>query len=163
MRFAWALISLLLLVGGCGVYSFHGEGVGGIKSIAVEPFDNKTTEFGVRESLADALIARLLSDRTLTIASPAVADAILTGSITSLQDRPLTYSAGETVSEYQISLTVSFTLGKRGGGEPLWEGSLTGESPYAYTPGGVEQRRDAINKALDKIVQDLINRLTSDW
>jgi len=157
------LSCLMCFLTGCGVYSFKGEGVAGIKSIAVESLDNQTTEFGIREQLSDAIVSKLLADRTLTIAAPRSADAILTGTIISVSDRALTYSADESVSERQVILRVTFKLLKSGESEPIWEGDMIGEGNYPNKTGSPDERNEGVVKAVDMIVRDLINRLTSDW
>ncbi len=163
MKFLILISMLSVLIPGCSFYSFKGQGIGGIKTIAIDPFDNRTTEFGIREKLTDAILTRLLNDRTLTVGSPRTADAILTGAVISIQDRPLTYQASETVSEYQVVIAVEAKLIRQGIAEPLWQGQLVGEGNYPYTTGSTSDRQAGIDIALDKIVQDLLNRLTSDW
>jgi len=157
------LAAIITLLSGCGIYSFKGEGVAGIKSIAVESLDNQTTEFGIREQLSEAIVSKLLADRTLTVAAPRSADAVLTGTIVSISDRALTYSADESVSERQVSIRVVFKLLKPGESEPIWEGDLVGEGTYPNKVGSPDERNAGIVIALDMIVKDLINRLTSDW
>ncbi len=164
MRNNLHLISIMILaLSGCSVYSFKGQGIGGIKTIAVDSFENLTTEFGIREKLTDAIITRLLNDRTLTVASPRSADAILTGVVTSVEDRPLTYQANESVTEYQVIISIEAKLIRQGVTEPLWQGRVVGEGNYPYSSGSVVERQGGVDVALDKIVQDLMNRLTSDW
>lgn len=158
------LISILyFLLTGCSIYSFRGQGIGGIKTIAVEPFDNRTTEFGIREQITDAILTKLLGDKTLTVSSPNSADAVLTGVVLSVSDRPLTYEASETVTEYQVSISIEARLTKRGVSEPIWQGRITGEGNYPFNSGNTSERQTGIDSAVGKIVQDLINRLTSDW
>lgn len=157
-----ALVVALVLVG-CGVYSFKGEGLGGIKTIAVEPFGNRTTEFGIREEITNAVITKLLGDRTLTVVSPSGADAILTGTLVSVDDRPLTYHSDETVTEYQVSIVIEARLTRPDQAEPLWQGRLVGVGNYPYKTGSLEERQAGLKIAVDRLVQDLLNRLTSDW
>ncbi len=152
-----------LLCTGCGVYSFTGHGIAGIESIAVDPFDNRTAEFGIREDLTEAIITRLLADRSLTLTDRNNADAVLKGVLIDVNDRPLTFQTDETVTEYQITITVEFSLMVPGKTEPIWEGRISGIGSYPYRSGGLEERRGGITEALDRIAQDLINRLTSDW
>ncbi len=153
----------LLLTVGCGVYSFKGQGIANIKSVAVEPFENRTAEFGIRELVTDAVVSRLLADRTLTVASPRNADALLSGTIVSIDEKPLTFHADETVTEYQVTIVLDVKLVKQGVAEPLWQGQLVGIGTYPYKVGTPDGRKDGINKAVDKVVEDLLNRLTSDW
>lgn len=156
------LLSLLLILNGCGIYSFgSGLGVGGITSIAVEPFDNLTSEYGIREVITDAVIDRLLSDRTLTVVASNRADGVLKGSITDVVDKPLTFDANERVSEYQVSITVAVELVNPGKTEPIWQARLSGQGSYPADK--LEERQQGIDEAVDQLVLDLVNRLTSDW
>ena len=155
------LISLLLL--GCGAYSFTGRGIAGIKSLAVEPFENRTSEFGIRDQITDALIDRLLSDRTLSLANAGAADAVLKGVVISVDDRPLTFSAAEEVTENQIIITVEVMLVRPGLVEPIWQTRLSGDGSYPYQTGSPEEREVGIKVAIDRLVQNLVNSLTSDW
>jgi outer membrane lipopolysaccharide assembly protein LptE/RlpB len=161
-RIIYFLICLLCL-SGCGVYSFKGQGIGGIKTIAVEPFDNQTAEFGIREQITDAILTKLLGDRTLSIANSQTADAILRGRVIQIDDRPLSYHENETVTEYQVTLTVEVMLFKPGQSDPILQMRLTGEGNYPYQTGSPDERKQGLDKAVEQLVQDLMNRLTSDW
>lgn len=157
-----SILSSLIFIG-CGVYTFSGHGIGGIKTIAVEPFDDKTAEFGIRDDLSDAVVTRLLNDRTLTLTSQSNADAILSGTITGISDLPLTYDENEQIQEYQIRINVDVVLRKRGQTEAIWQTRITGEGNYPYKTGGAEERQQGIDRAIELLVQNLINGLTSDW
>jgi len=163
MKNTFIILLCPLILTGCGVYTFSGHGIAGIETIAVEPFDNLTAEFGIRDDLTDELIDKLLNSRTLTIAGQANADAILRGKIVSVTDRPLTFKETEEVTENQVTITVEVVLIKPGKSEPLWEGRLIGEGNYHYRTGSPEEREEGIEKAIERLVQDLVNRLTSDW
>ncbi len=154
---------LSVILTGCGVYSFTGQGIGGIKTIAVEPFDNRTAEFGIQEELTDAVINQLLGNRTLTVASQANAEGILRGAIISVDDLPLTFREDEEATEYLVVITVEVSLVRPGRSEPLWSARLVGEGNYPYQTGSPDERREGIEKAVQTLVQDLVNRLTSDW
>lgn len=162
MKLILMTLAAVTLVG-CGVYSFTGRGIAGVESISIEPFDNQTAEFGVREDLTDAILERLLTDRTLTVVNRGSADAILYGSILSITDTPLSYDDAENVSEYEVQITVSFALRQPDKSEPIWEGRLVGDSSYLYKTGSLEERGVGLKLAIDRLVQDLINKLTSDW
>lgn len=160
-RISLPFLTLLLLLSGCA-YSFKGQGIGGIKSIAVDQFNDVKGEFGVPQAVREAVIRKLLSDRTLNVVPTANADAILTGTIVTIDDRPLTYMADRTVSEYEVSITIELALTKQGQGDPIWHDRLSGAGSYPYSTGS-DERQKGLDKALDKIVQDMLNRLTSDW
>jgi len=148
---------------GCGIYSFTGSGIGGIESISIEPFDNQTAEFGIREDLTDTILDRLLKDRTLTVTDRSSADAVLYGTILSMDDKPLSYDEQESVSEFEIKISVSFILKLPDKSEPIWQGHIIGNGSYPYNTGGADEREQGIKKAMERIAEDLMNKLTSDW
>ena len=155
--------AMVLSVVGCGIYSFTGSGIGGIESISIEPFDNQTAEFGIREDLTDTILDWMLKDRTLTITDRSSADAVLFGTILLIDDKPLSYDEQETVSEFEIRISVSFVLNLPDKSEPIWQGQITGTGSYQYSTGGADEREQGINKAMERIAEDLMNKLTSDW
>ncbi len=156
------LLGFLLLLNGCGVYSFTaGQGIGGITTVAIEPFDNLTSEFGIRDVITDAVLDRLLNDRTLSVATSNSADAILKGTVTNVDDKPLTFNENEEVTEYQILITVEVKLIDPDKTEPIWQSKLTGKG--SYSSDNLDQRQQGIDEAIDQLVLDLVNRLTSDW
>lgn len=165
--FRWDGLLLCILIvisaSGCGIYSFTGSGIGGIETIAIESFDNQTAEFGIREDLVDTILDRLMKDRTLTIADRSTADAILFGNILSIDDKPLSFDELENVSEFETKISVSFVLRIPDKSEPVWQGQIIGTGNYPYKTGSADERQQGIDKAMDRIAQDLINKLTSDW
>ena len=163
MKFLITCHIFCLFITGCGVYSFTGHGIAGIESISIQPFDNQTAEFGIKEELTDKVLSSLLENRSLAVADRSNADAILFGNLLSVTDRPLTYASDESVAEYEVVITVSFILTMPDKTEPLWEGNITGVGSYPYTVGSLEEREEGVAKALDRLAEDLINKLTSDW
>ncbi len=156
-------IAAMMLLSGCGIYTFTGQGIGGIKSIAVEPIDNQTPEFGLGDNLTDAIVSKLLSDRTLTVADRASAEALLSGRIVSFTEAPLSYTSSEVLTENQVRITAAFELRRPDSTTPLWEGQITGVGSYPYSESNLESRNEGLKKALDDITTNLINKLTSDW
>lgn len=167
MRIKLGCIAILMMLqvwtSGCGIYSFKGQGIGGIKSVAVEPLENQTAEFGLSDNLTDAVITKLLSDRTLAVADRGSAEALLSGRIISYMDEPLSYTSTETVTENQVKIVVEFSLRRPDSTTPLWEGQVTGQGSYPYSETNLDSRTEGLKKALDQITTDLINKLTSDW
>jgi outer membrane lipopolysaccharide assembly protein LptE/RlpB len=163
MKLIISYLTYSLLMSGCGVYSFSGHGIAGIESISIQPFDNQTAEFGIKEELTDKVLSSLLENRSLGVADRSNADAILFGNLLSVTDRPLTYSSDESVEEYEVVITVSFILTMPDKTEPIWEGNISGVGSYPYSGGSLEEREGGVAKALDRLAEDLINKLTSDW
>ncbi len=156
------LICLIFLCS-CGVYSFSGRGISGIKSIAIETFDNQTAEFGIREQITDAIVSKLLTNRTFIITNTSAADAVLKGIVLSIDDKPLTFQADESITERQVIIVVEMSIVKTDRSTPIWQKRLVGEGRYPFKTGAPEERKEGIDKAIDQIIQDFINQTTSDW
>lgn len=154
---------LLWIPSACGVYSFSSHGSGEFDRIAIEPFSSQIPEFGVAERITDALINRLITDRRIFLTSPTQAKGILKGVVLSLTDRPLTFTAQEQVTEYEVVIGVEVKLFPVGKSEPAWTLHLTASGSYPYRSGTPEERREGLEKAIQKLVQDIFNQLVSDW
>lgn len=155
-------VLLAALLSGCGVYSFSGAVAGDIKNISIPLFENQTAEFGVQETITDALIAGFQREGILKIVDESHADAILHGTILNIRDTPNTYSADEQVSEYRFQITCEITLVKSNTGEDLWKETFSTWGNYPYT-GSLEDRQTGIEEALRKLTEDILNRIVSNW
>ena len=149
-------------VSGCGVYSFSGAVAGDIKNISVPLFANQTAEFGIQETITDALIAGFQREGILRIVDEAQSDAILHGTILNINDTPNTYSVNEEVSEYRFQITCEIALEKMDTGEELWREAFSTWGNYPYT-GSLEDRQTGIDEALRKLTEDILNRIVSNW
>lgn len=152
-----------VLLESCGIYSFKGKGIGGINLIAVEPFESRVAEFGVAERITEELVNRLLKERIITLSSPVRAEGILKGTLISLTDRPLTFLSNEQVTEYEVVIEVEAKLIPTGKSEPIWAEKLIARGSYPYREGSLSERQEGIDKAIERLVQDIINQLISDW
>ncbi len=156
------IFSMCALLSGCGNYSFTGAVAGDIKSISIPLFSNQTAEFGIQETITDALITGFQREGILKIVDESRADAILHGTILRISDTPNTYTADEQVSEYRFQITCDIALEKTGTGEDLWKESFSTWGNYPYT-GSLSDRQIGIDEALRKLTEDILNRIVSNW
>ncbi|MFH1009802.1 MAG: LptE family protein [bacterium] len=160
------LVPLFLLqsmfLNGCGNYSFTGAVPKDIKNIAIPLFANQTAEFGIQETITDALVAGFQREGILKIVDETRADAILHGTILRIDDTPNTYSASEQVSEYRFQIACEIILENARTGESLWKQTFTTWGNYPYT-GSLADRQTGINEALRKLTEDILNRIVSNW
>jgi len=157
--FAFVLSALMC---GCGIYSFSGAVPGDIKSIAIPLLENQTAEFGIQETITDALVAGFQREGILKIVDEARADAILHGIILRIDDTPYTYSTDEQVSEYQFRITCEIALENTRTSEDLWKQSFTAWGNYTYS-GSLADRQIGIDAAVRKLTEDILNRIVSNW
>jgi hypothetical protein len=156
------LLSQLVLWSGCGTYSFTGAVPGDIKSIAIPLFENQTAEFGIQETITDALVAGFQREGILKVTDESRADAILHGTILRIDDTPNTYTASEQVSEYRFQITCEIVLENARTGESLWKQTFNDWGNYPYT-GSLADRQTGIDEALRKLTEDILNRIVSNW
>jgi outer membrane lipopolysaccharide assembly protein LptE/RlpB len=162
---------IILVVSGCGIYSVRpGTIPPGIKSIAVEDVENETAEFGLGEKLTSALISRILSENLLPLTDPQTTHSVLRSRITRISDDPHIFDETETVKEYKITINIQFEWVNTSTENELMSGNLSQWSVYysdnynnQLSPGDQVVREDAMADVLQKISQDMIEKLTSDW
>jgi hypothetical protein len=154
----------VLLLGGCW-YGFAGGGLpAGIKTAAVMPFDNLTTEPTLTQEVNIAVRAAMQDRLGLRSAGEATADALVRGSITRYEpDQPVAYTgtSGNNVSVTQraLQITLNIEVYDQKAGKPLWQrNGLIVEANYA--PG---QESAGRAKALDKLITDIVDGAQSQW
>jgi TolB-like protein len=155
----------VLLLSGC-LYGFAGGGLPpSIKTVAVLPFDNQTPEPTLTQEVSVAVREAVQSRLGLREASENQADAVVRGTISRYEpDLPVAYQGNSqnnqvTVSRRLVQITVSVEILDQRRGKPLWSRSgllLEGD----YSPG---QERDGRQKALDKLVTNIVEGAQSQW
>ena len=114
-----------LIVTGCG-YQFAGESSflpRDVRTIYVETFINRSRDVGLEKELASGLRSEFFRKGRLRVVDQAEqADAILTGSILSLESTVVSVNRRDEVLEYESVLTVDVTLRRREPNEVLWRG-----------------------------------------
>jgi outer membrane lipopolysaccharide assembly protein LptE/RlpB len=120
------LLHCVLLVAACG-YSFipDGEAIDkNIQKIFVDVFANKTSEANIENTFRTAFIDQVIQGRRFKLAgSPGEADAILKGSIESLNAAPLSLQATSLAAEDRITVVLSLTLEAQNPKKVLWANS----------------------------------------
>jgi hypothetical protein len=147
------------------LYGFAGGGLpANIKTVALFPFDNQTSEPTLTQEVAVRVRDAVQSRLGLRAASEAQADAVVRGTISRYEpDIPVQYSGeGESqvnVTRRLVHITVSVQIQDQRAGKPLWERSgllLEGD----YVQGQEAQGRQ---KALDKLVTYIVEGAQSQW
>jgi hypothetical protein len=157
-------LALVALLAASGCYGFAGGGLPPhVRTVAILPFDNLTSEPLLTQEVADALREAVQGRLGLRPASEAAADAIVRGSIIryepdiplSIQPRP-----GQVeVTARRVQLTLKVEIYDQREGRALWtRESMVVDGEYE-PPKETEGRR----KALDKLVTDIVDGAQSQW
>jgi len=157
-------------VAGCW-YGFAGGGLPpDIKTVAIMPFDNLTTEPALTQQVNEAVKTAMEGRLGLRSSGENTADAIVRGSISRYEpDLPVAYtgvgatnSAGNqnvVVTQRALQITVSIDIYDQKASKSIWKrNGLIVEANY--DPGDEQQGRV---RALEKLVTDIVDGAQSQW
>lgn len=155
----------MLLAGGC--YGFAGGGLPPtVKTVAVLPFENLTTEPTLTQEI-NATVREAVENRLgLRASGENTADALVRGSITRYEpDLPVAYTGTQdnrvAVTRRLLQITVNVEIIDQREGKSLWQrNGLTVEGDYEP---GRETELDGRRKALEKLITNIVDGAQSQW
>ena len=166
MRIKFALNVLILFgilfVSSCGYYSLKGSLPPHLKTVAVPLFDNQTAEFGITETLTDAVIDEFVRDGSLKIAERSDADVLIEGKIAGISDRAGAYDQQEVVQDVKVYITVRVECTDQVKRQTMWNERITQFGSYDPAE-GPDGRMTAYDEAFEKISQEILNKTVSNW
>jgi hypothetical protein len=154
-----------LLFFGCS-YSFTGSSVPDhLKSIAI-PFCIDRSGSGeptMADDFTSTLIEQFISDNSLAVTERSKADAMLDCTISSISDAPTVIQGNENVSTRRITIRAKvvykdFVLKKT-----VFDKNFSNEGDYSTEGDVPTNRADAIQIAIDRITEDILLAVVSDW
>ena len=159
-----AAVLILALAGwNCGPYSFSAAGTSSYKTIAVPLFEDRTSEFGVKEQLTDAIIQQFNRDNTLKLADRRVAESILQGTLLKIQEQAGAFNRAENVQEIRVYVTVDLKYEDPRQRKTIWAEQMAQFGSYAPSGAGSNDRSTAIKEAIDKIALQVLNKTVAGW
>ena len=167
-RWAAADVLLLAIALFAGCYGFQGGGgfPSTIRTLYIQPFDNQTAQFELDQQIFGKLLEQLPRALGVRPGGQEVADAIVRGKVTRYDDVAQNYRAGSEqqdvqVLQHQVTVTISVEVIDTRRRVVLWESSgLSGKGEYIP---GQESDVDARKKAVDNLVQQIIDGAQSQW
>jgi hypothetical protein len=151
-----------------GCYGFAGGGLPpGIKTVAIIPFDNLTSEPALQNQVYEAVREAVTNRLGLLEASESQADAVVRGTITRYEpDLPVAFQGSNdpaqrqvTVTRRLVQLTVNVEIINQRTEKPLWQRQgLTTEGDY--DPGNELAGRA---RALDRLTVNIVEGAQSQW
>ncbi len=158
------LFSLLIVFGlsltGCGVYTFNPRGQSDYNSIAIEPFENKTSEYGLAERITETVVDAFIADGSVKIVPVEGADAILTGVLTGYSRAFEKYNESDQVEEYKIVMEFEITLKNPDDQTDIWSERMVQEGVYNAAD---EAEEDGQRRASERLVDAVLNKTTKSW
>lgn len=150
---------------GC-LYGFAGGGLPPhIRTVAILPFDNQTTDPQLTQQVSDAVREAFESRLGLRLAGEATADAVVRGAIVRFEPeitvsfQAAQQTANQQVNRRMVRLSLNVEIFDQREGRTLWKrDGLTVDGEY--TPPNQTEGRQA---ALKKLVSDIVDGAQSQW
>lgn len=161
-----SILILLLQFTGCGIYGFRGTNPPeGIKTLAIPLFDDASgfAEAGLKESFTESLKSKVIDDGTFTLADRNVADGVLIGTIINIRDEALVISGNENVTKRKIVINVKLRFENLNKQKVINEKTYENWGEYDSSGSGFSGRKTGLKIAQEKICEDIINDITSNW
>lgn len=147
-------------------YSFTGSNPPeGIKTIFIPTFDD-ISGFGsanMKDDFTLLLKNKFINDNTLEYTEKTKADGMLSCTIKSVLDEALVVSSGDQVSQRKITITVSVNFQNLKKKKTIWNKDFSNWGQYSSSSGGFSKRDEGIKTAMDKITDDILLEVISNW
>ena len=137
----------------------------GIKTIFIPTFED-VSGFGspnLRDDFTLLLKNKFINDNTLEYAEKVNADGMLSCTIKAVADVPLVVSGGEQVAKRKITITVSVDFQNLKKKKNIWRKDFSNWGEYESSAGGFTKRDEGIKVAMNKITDDILLEVTSNW
>ncbi|MCP4549129.1 MAG: LptE family protein [bacterium] len=171
MRIISRTLTLLCFVSalslGCGHYHTTSRGRTMSGTVAVPFLDNRTNQPNLEVLATEALINAFDADGLLSVVNIGNEDYVLSGIISRYSEKPFSIGDLGAANEYRLSLSLTLSFDNSATGESIFKDKRFSATHNFYIEGsaaGEEMtREDAEEKALEKIVDDILNTIFGDW
>jgi len=166
-KFIWPVMIIALFFSACG-YRFAGSGnlPGGIQTIAIDIFKNRTTETGLENTITNDLIYEFTRKGRSVQKNSKKADAVLTGVIVSERITTISRQAQQSPLARRVEITVNLKLTGSDGGVKWSASNVSAFEDYDVAADRQVtdiNKRKAIENLSKKLAERVYNRLTEDF
>lgn len=169
---AYPLALLILVFTGCGYHvgEIKPTPMRRINTIAVNTFRNETLLPRVEVQTADAVVKQFQQDGTYRMESADRADAVIQGTIVSVDRQPMRVFANNVLqtSEFQLVLVVRYRVLDRVTGAILQQGTARGTTPFFTESDRVNS--DLVTNqnmnypiAAQRMAESLVSKVAEGW
>ena len=151
---------MVLLLAGCGVYSFNPRGKSTVGSIYVAPFENETSEYGLTDRLTEITIDAFIADGSIKVLPETDAEAVLVAVLRRYERAVQQYDENDQVLSYKIILDLDVTLQKTSDQSEIWKDRIPAEGVYDAVE---ETEEDGQRRAGEWLVDAVLNKTTKSW
>lgn len=148
-------------------YSFTGASVPPhLKTIAITTFIDRSGsgEPDLSNKITNQLIQKFINDNTLQVTDKSNSDCIIEGIITSLSEAPAVISGNETITTQRITINVRVIYKDLVKRQTIFERDFSNYTDYKIDASNIiNLRKAAIDETIDKITEDILLGVVSNW
>lgn len=162
---AIAVLVMVILIAGCGVYSFTGASISPeTKTISIDRFPNNamTVEPTLSQKFTDALRDKFQNETNLVMLSKG-GDLQLEGSITGYRTSPVAIQANETAAMNRLTITVEVRFTNKVDDSQSFNSSFSRYQDYSSTQDLNTVKDGLIDEINEELVQDIFNKAVVNW
>ncbi len=150
---------------GCS-YSFTGSSVPKhLKTISIPYCVDRSGsgEPNMADDFTNTLVDQFISDNSLQVTDKSDADALLDCTITSISDTPTIIEGGENVSARRITINARVVYKDNVKRKTIFDKSFSNYGDYTNDGDIFSKRKEAIKTAIDKLTEDILLGVVSNW
>ncbi len=154
------ILALATVLIGCSVYTFNPSGKADYKAMAVSRFDNETAELELADRVTDLVIDALIADGTYSVVPESQAEVSLTGALTRYERSPFEYDENDNVQSWRVVMDFRIRLMDRSNETEVFSERISQQGVYDVD---TETEEDAQQRAVDRLIEQIITRTTKSW
>jgi len=159
------LLGLLISLESCS-YSFTGSSVPDhLQSIHI-PFcidRSGSGEPDMADNFTATLIEQFISDNSLAVTEKNNSDAVLDCTILSISDAPTVIEGGEQVSTRRLTINARVVYKDFVKKKTVFDRTFSNYGDYQNDGNVFDNRNESIQTAIDRITEDILLAVVSDW
>ena len=138
-----------------------------LKTIAIPPFENETSEYTLEQDVTDAVVQRFVGDNHLRIVDEKSADCVIKGKLTEYRNAIFGISNSDLAQEYRVTIGVSVVFKDQVKNREIWhDDELVKTANYYVQPVPGQQAKtelDGRKEAIQKIADEILSRSVQSW
>jgi hypothetical protein len=166
--FTQAKFLVLLLISASALsscYSFTGASIpAGIHNIAIPTVEDVSgfSEAEIKQAITQTLATKFIREGSLHVTSKQNADVILNVTIEHISDEATGVSAGETLTNKQVTISATVVYFDQKKQKQFWQRDFSQSAVYAIAQ-SLDGLKTALTSAEDKLTDEIMLAVISNW
>lgn len=158
------ILTLIVTLTGCGIYSFYGTDDSGAKTFSVEMFDVRAPQANplIGQSFTESLRDLIQQQSSVQLVEKN-AELKFEGSITNYDTQPISVQGDETASQSRLTIGINVKYENTIEKDKSFEKSFSWYADYASDEDFLSIEQDLIEVISDQLTQDVYNASLGNW